>query len=291
MSHLFRIRIWMNAIRIRQWPKNSLVFVPLIAGHYVTDITRLHMAAMLFMAFCLVASGTYLLNDIMDRHDDRHHPGKQHRPIASGQLSIANAAVASGICIGLGFVMGGLISINTLGILGIYTLTTIAYTLAIKKMVLWDVGCLSGLYTLRLIAGHVGLAIPYSGWLLGCCGFFFCGLALLKRCVDIITSTQADSRRGYVKDDITPLTHFGIVSGYLSVMVLALYITHESVQRLYANPSWLWLLCPMLWWWISRLWWRLHRQTLREDPLRFALKDPPTYGLVLLIGLVVWVAT
>lgn len=165
-------------MRVRQWPKNGLVCIPLIAGHLITDTIRLKMAFVLVMSFCLVTSGTYLLNDIMDRHDDRHHPLKQTRPIASGQLSIAKASVASVGFIGLGLAMGGLLSVATMGILGIYIMTTLAYTMIIKKMVLWDIGCLSGLYTLRLIAGHVGLAIPYSGWLLGCCGFLFCSLAL-----------------------------------------------------------------------------------------------------------------
>lgn len=283
-------KMWARALRVHQWPKNTLIGVPLLSGHLLFDTTRIKMAIVLFVAFSLLASSNYLLNDLLDRHDDQSHPHKKNRPVASGQIPQWAIIFVSLLCMAIGLGLGSLLSLSTVMVLLVYLITAILYSTIIKKMILWDVGCLSGLYSLRVVAGHVGLDIHYSGWLLGFTAFFFFGLAILKRCVDIGSVTTKMSRRGYVPTDIGMLSHFGVASGYMSVLVMALYITSDAVNVLYPHPIYLWLLCPCIVWWISRLWFRFHRDQLTVDPLQFALRDPPTYGMIGCVLAIIWVA-
>ena len=291
MRFLGIFKMWARALRINQWPKNALIGVPLVSGHLLFDFVRLKMALILFLAFSLLASGNYLINDLLDRHDDQSHPHKKSRPVATGCIPKWAVIFVSLLCMAMGLGLGSLLSFSTVIILLAYLVMAIVYSMIIKKMILWDVGWLSGLYTIRVMAGHVGLDVPYSGWLLGFAAFFFFGLAILKRCVDISAVTIRMSRRGYFPADIGMLSHFGIASGYMSVLVMALYITSDAVKILYTYPAFLWLLCPCIMWWISRLWFRFHRDQLTIDPLQFALRDPPTYAMILYLITIIWVAT
>jgi 4-hydroxybenzoate polyprenyltransferase len=283
--------VWLTALRPMQWAKNLLMLLPLIAGHAVTDVARLAPLALAMLGMCLAASGTYLVNDVLDRKHDQTHPTKQYRPIAAGSLSPTPAVMLSGA-----LMTGGLALAVSLGPwLGLGTLTyivlTTAYSTHLKRQPIIDVLILASLFTLRVIIGGLAVAIFPSAWLLAFCMFLFLSLAVVKRYSELrrIELTQADhaSGRGYRTSDLPLLKTVGLVAGYLAVVVLTLYINSPAVDELYAHPKLLLLVCPVLLYWVTRIWLLAHRDQLADDPFLFALTDRTSWlclGCVLLIS-------
>ncbi|RMH36889.1 MAG: UbiA family prenyltransferase [Nitrospirae bacterium] len=281
---------WAKAFRLHQWIKNTLVFLPIIAAHPPLEISLVAKALYAFFAFSLCASGLYLVNDLLDLPADRRHPRKQHRPLASGALRIPHALIAIPILVSAGF---GLALTNLPAyftcLLALYALATLGYSLSLKKLAIIDVLTLAGFYTLRVLAGGVALGIHISAWLLAFSLFFFLSLALGKRHSELrfrkVTKFEGIERRAYLGIDKEALGIMGIISGYLSVLVLALYLTSEEVLMRHERPQLLWLLCPLLLYWISRTWLLAHRGTLEDDPLIVALRDPHSYAVAATMGL------
>ncbi|MGB7213488.1 MAG: UbiA family prenyltransferase [Gammaproteobacteria bacterium] len=286
-----RLGAALSAMRPHQWLKNLLVFVPLLAGHRWTSPVLLA-ATVSFCAFCLVASASYLLNDLLDLPADRSHPSKRHRPLASGALPLATAAwlmpALAVVGFGIALPIGGAFVVC----LAAYFAVTVAYSLDLKRRPVVDVMTLAVLYTLRVIAGGVATGIELSFWLLAFSMFLFLSLALVKRTteVQLASVTGHDlSRRGYATSDAEPLRSMGIASGYLAVLVIALYINSDDVTKLYGHPEALWLLCPGALYWINRVWLKTSRGEMHDDPLVFTVKDRPSLivGMFsLLIGFV-----
>ena len=292
---------WLKAIRLHQWAKNVLIFLPVLLAHAL-DLGLLVASVMAFFSFGLCASATYIVNDLLDLEVDRQHPRKRRRPFASGDLSaIAGVGViilfllaSVSIALALPHVLARISPAHALGRpyhfltwLAIYAITTLAYSLRLKRMVLVDVIVLSGLYTIRILAGSAATGIEASAWLGSFSIFFFLSLAFVKRFSELENLRERGGAtakgRGYHVSDVEQLRSFGSASGYVSVAVLTLYISNLDAAHLYSHTKRLWLLIPVLLLWISRLWMLASRGRLDEDPVVYAITDKRS----LLLGVVV----
>jgi 4-hydroxybenzoate polyprenyltransferase len=274
-----------KALRPQHWIKNLLVFVPLFAAHRIHELRLLADAAVAFLAFGCCASSGYLLNDIFDLTTDRHHPRKRLRSFAAGILPLSYALVMAPVLLALSAVLAAQVSLLFLAVLGSYFALTVAYSLFLKTIVLLDVIVLAGLYTGRIIAGSAAVSIWPSYWLLAFSTFLFFSLALVKRCGELATMRRIDGyqakARAYELSDGRMLAVMGTASGYMSVLVLALYITSGTAQALYGRYEFMWLLCPLLLYWISHVWLTEHRGKMHDDPLVFAMKNRTSRILIL----------
>ncbi len=304
------LKAWPKAIRIHQWAKNVLIFLPMVLGHALTPGV-IAAAVMAFFSFGFCASATYIVNDLLDIEADRHHPRKRRRPFASGDLSAVTgvfvivffllASIALAITIphmeralgasrgGTGHFLGVPTDYAFLGWLGVYAVTTLAYSFRLKRAVLVDVIVLSGLYTIRILAGSAATGVEVSTWLGSFSIFFFLSLAFVKRFAELENLRErggvSAKGRGYHVTDIEQLRSFGTASGYASVVVLTLYISNLNADaaQLYNHIHRLWLLVPVLLLWLSNLWLKASRGELDEDPVVYAITDRRS----LLMGLLV----
>ena len=270
------IRVWMRQLRVHQWLKNLLVMVPLLASHRFLDPDALLDATLAFAAFSLCASGVYVLNDLLDLPSDRIHPRKRFRPLAHGDLPLLHGMAAVPALTLAGFALALGCGTRFTAVLLLYYLTTLAYSLYLKRVVMLDVVVLAGLYTLRIIGGALAIGAGLSFWLLAFSMFIFLSLAVLKRYVELgdqLASGRRPSGRDYEVEDLSLLRSLGAASGYLAVLVLALYINSPESLELYSRPKALWLLCPLMLYWVSRVWVMAHRGHMHDDPVVFAVTD------------------
>ncbi|SON57981.1 Decaprenyl-phosphate phosphoribosyltransferase [Hartmannibacter diazotrophicus] len=276
----------LKALRPHQWLKNSLVFLPMFAAHQLDIITVLE-SFFAFVAFSLIASSVYVLNDLLDLAADRAHPRKKKRPFASGAIPIAN-----GTWMAPGLLLAGVLISLALGwkfalvMLGYYVMTT-AYSLHLKRRMVVDICVLAGLYTVRIVAGGVATGIPLSVWLLAFSIFLFFSLAAVKRQAELVDSAQrgklSATGRGYHVDDVPIVSMMAIGSGYVSVLVMALYLNSPAVMVLYPYPAALWGICLVLLYWISRMVMVTHRGNMHDDPVVYATKDRISQICLLLV--------
>ncbi|KAA6465173.1 UbiA family prenyltransferase [Acidobacteria bacterium AB60] len=272
-----------RAIRVHQWAKNALIFLPFILGHkWNLDVARLALLAFFCFSFC--ASGTYIVNDLLDIEADRHHLKKRMRPFAAGDLSVVSGVALGFLLVALSALCAAFLPRAFLFWLGMYFLCTLAYSFQFKRMVLVDVLALSGLYTLRLLAGGAATSTAISHWLSGFSIFLFLSLAIVKRFAELQNTLQGGltpkNGRGYQLSDIEQMRSFGTASAFAAVVVFANYISGLDVIALYHQPRLLWLIVPLLILWLCRVWLLASRGELNEDPVVFALTD----RMSLLIG-------
>ncbi|HOW77506.1 MAG TPA: UbiA family prenyltransferase [Candidatus Competibacteraceae bacterium] len=283
-------RHWVKELRLYQWLKNVLIFVPLAAGHAWDQPDKLLLALLAFFSFGLCASSVYLLNDLLDLAADRRHPRKCRRPFAAGKLPIAQGITAIPLLLITAFGLSLLITPEFIAVLATYYVFTLAYSLRLKRALMLDAIVLAGLYTLRIIAGAAAVQIMPSFWLLAFSMFLFLSLALVKRYSELWTMRErgelSAQGRGYHVDDLGVLQSLGSAAGYLAVLVLALYVNSETSRELYGQPMVIWLLCPVLLYWISRVWLITHRGEMHDDPILFALTDPQSRYAVLACALI-----
>ncbi|MDC0713069.1 UbiA family prenyltransferase [Stigmatella sp. ncwal1] len=288
------VRAWVKALRIHQWAKNVLVFIPMLAAHKVLDSRLLVQAGLGFVAFSLCASSVYMLNDLLDLDADRQHPSKRRRPFASGDLPVRTGAVLAPVLLTAGFGVAMFLPPSFAALLATYYAVTLAYSLYLKQVMVLDVLVLASLYTVRIFGGSLAVGIPTSSWLFTFSMFLFLSLALVKRLSEVrrlrLSNAEAAPGRGYLASDYELLASLGVASGYISVLVLALYITSKEVTVLYDAHERLWLLCPVMMYWVSRVWLLAHRGQVNEDPLVFALRDKVSYGVGLVAVLVLMAA-
>ena len=288
------LRALFQTLRPHQWVKNLIVFVPLITAHRLTFGPVLS-AAGACAALCLCASGVYVLNDLMDLDADRQHPSKRERPFAAGNLPLSVGLALFPALLVLSGAIAWWMSLKLVALLAIYLIATTAYSWRLKRIVLLDVFVLAGLYTLRLIAGHVVTGTAYSAWLLVFSMFIFLSLALMKRFRELQGLRQENKvdahGRGYTASDLELVATLGLMNGSLAVLVLALYVNSDQVVKLYRHPMLLLLICPLMLFWISRVWLMTHRGQMHTDPVVFVLKDWTSYAVGALALLVVWLAT
>lgn len=288
-------RVYLRALRLHQWLKNTLLFVPLLAAHQIDNPALLVQVSVGFLAFGLCASSVYLLNDLLDLTADRHHPRKRHRPFAAGSINILHGALLIPALLLMALALALTLPWEFLAALATYYVATLAYSLRLKNVVMVDVLVLAGLYTLRIIAGAAAVQVALSFWLLAFSMFIFLSLAFIKRYSELL-SLQTESRktrqaRGYRVDDLPLLSSQGAASGYLAVLVLALYINGPTVQSMYRHAELIWLLCPLLLYWISRIWLKTHRGQMHDDPVVFAITDWVSALVVGLSAAILWAAT
>lgn len=268
---------WVKALRLHQWVKNLLIFVPLLASHQMGDSYNVLLCIVAFFAFSLCASSVYLLNDLLDLNEDRQHPTKRNRPFAAGSLELIYGLIAAPILLIAAVSFAALVGVDFFLVLCAYYTLTLAYSFYLKRVVLVDVLTLAGLYTLRIIAGAAALSMVPSFWLLAFSVFVFLSLALVKRYTELLLKQKGNSTkalgRGYVRDDISLLGSLGTSSAYMSVLVLALYINSADVKVLYHEPMLVWPICLVVMFWISRVWLVAHRGEMTDDPIVFAIKD------------------
>jgi 4-hydroxybenzoate polyprenyltransferase len=288
------IKVILKALRVHQWAKNALIFVPVAAAHQLSDSAALVNSLLAFLSFSLCASSVYLLNDMLDLAADRQHHSKCRRPFASGQLSLLFGLLAAPVLLAVAVAVALILPIKFFGVLVAYYVATLAYSFGIKKVVMVDVLALAGLYTVRIVAGAAATAIPLSFWLLMFAIFIFLSLAIVKRYAELYVMKQQGKLkakgRGYQVEDLALLQSLGGASGYLSILVLGLYVNSPDIAVMYKHPKIVWALVPVMLYWISRIWMETHRGRMHDDPLVFALKDRVSLLTGALAAVVLWLA-
>ena len=268
---------YLKALRPHQWLKNGLVFLPMLLSHQITQVTVVQ-SLLAFVAFSLIASSVYVFNDLLDLRADRAHPHKRKRPFAAGTVPLAHAPWMFGLPLLAGLGIAALLAVEFFLVMLSYYALTFVYSITLKRRMILDICALAGLYTLRVIAGGVATSIELSIWLLALSVFLFFSLASVKRQAELVLNSQKGgdgqiAGRGYQTSDLGIISMMAIASGYLSVMVLALYLNSNAVQQLYTQPVYLWGTCCVLLYWVSRNVMLAHRGLMHDDPVIYAVKD------------------
>jgi 4-hydroxybenzoate polyprenyltransferase/phosphoserine phosphatase len=290
-----RATAFLRALRVHQWSKNLLIFVPLFVGHGYDDSRKIVATALGFLALCALASATYMVNDIADLQADRFHPTKRLRPFASGRLPIAAGLIAAPLIVIAGFTGAYALSPSFAVTLLIYFVVTLAYSLGVKRVPLLDVFAIGVLFTLRIVMGSEIAGLGHSPWLLSFALAFFLSLALAKRHGEVLRAARIDveeiAGRGYRGDDWPITLSFGVGAGLVSVIIMLLYMTNDAAPSgFYRQAEWLYAMPAVVSLWLMRVWLLSHRLVLQDDPVVFALKDRVSLALGLLVAIVFWLA-
>ena len=266
----------LKTLRPHQWLKNLLVFLPMLMAHDFSAATFVT-SLVAFISFSLVASSVYVLNDLLDLDADRAHVRKRNRPFASGKLKLQTGTWLAPLLLLSGASLAAVVGPAFFGVLSIYYLLTLAYSLDLKRRTIIDISALAVLYTLRVVAGGAATGITLSVWLLAFSIFFFFSLAAVKRQAELVDGLRSGREkaqgRGYVVEDLLVISMLATASGFVSVLVMALYVTSDHVTAYYSSPSMLWGICLILLYWISRIVMMTHRGHMHDDPVIFAVKD------------------
>jgi 4-hydroxybenzoate polyprenyltransferase len=288
------LKSYVRALRLHHWLKNLLVFVPLLTAHRFSEPAMLARNFLAFLSFGLCASSVYLINDMVDLPADRRHPWKRHRPFAAGELSLFLGIASIPLLLGSSLLVSLMLPRPFLGMLVIYYLLTLGYSFTLKRIVLLDVIVLAGLYTMRIMAGSASIAIWPSPWLLAFSTFLFVSLALVKRYAELLTMSAAEGEqaqvRGYNVADRDLLASMGTGSGYVAVLVLVIYISSGKAEMHYSRHQLIWLLCPLLLYWISYVWLTAHRGAMPDDPVVFTARDLVSRVVIVLSVLILALA-
>lgn len=280
-------------LRPHQWSKNALLAVPVLLAAGVPRLDKLAIACLAALTFSLCASAGYVLNDLLDIEADRVHRSKRHRPFASGALPvIAGPPLFWGLlAASFGLSLAFLVPQFTV-LLALYLVGTLTYSLYLKKQLLVDVLVLAGLYTHRILAGGVATSIEVTTWLLGFSMFLFTSLAFAKRYVELHATDSDDQvkNRGYFKTDLQMVTAMGTTSGYIAALVFVLYVDSGVVKSSYREPALLWLILPVLLYWLGRIWLLAGRGQMQDDPVKFAMKDKTSLWCGVLMAVIVALA-
>jgi len=274
-----------------------LMFVPLALAHRYNDPSAVANVALAFVCMGLVASATYIINDLSDLEADRLHRTKKNRPLASAAISATSGAATGFVLGGIGMACALLLDMWFAGYLLAYVVLTLAYSLRLKSIALLDVFVLGLLYTLRIVMGIVLLRAPASPWLLVFSLFFFFSLSMAKRHVEIVRAldrgeTGRIKGRGYNTSDAPLSLSLGISSSAIAVMLLFLYVANDAFPAgAYQHPQWLWATSPLVFLWVTRIWLKSHRGKLDDDPINFALRDKPSLLLGVLVAICFAMAT
>lgn len=289
---------WRRALRVHQWLKNTLLFIPLLAAHQLANPDMWLALILAFFSFSLCASSVYIANDLLDLESDRQHPRKCNRPFASGLIPIwMGVAIAPLLLLG-SLALARYVSDAFVPWLVFYFTLTCAYSWGLKRLIIVDCLTLAVLYTLRIVAGASAANMGLSFWLLSFSVFIFLSLAFVKRFAELevqsLHGNQKAHGRGYYTSDAPLVQTLGITSGYTAVLVLALYINSDAVVKLYRTPEFVWGTVPVMLFWVSWIWMQAHRGKMHDDPLVFAVKDKASllagvvFSAVLAIGALGW---
>ena len=276
-----------RALRVHQWLKNLLIFVPPVLGH-VASVTTITQAVGAVISFSLCASSAYLLNDWLDLRSDRQHPTKRFRPLASGRIPLSHGAALIPVLLIAGILVALLLPPAFLLTVGIYYGLTLAYSLGLKRMMMVDVIALACLYGIRVVAGGAACGVPLSDWLLFFCVCLFLCLALIKRATELHDSVGLGlgdpPGRGYRATDLPMIESIAASAGFASVVVMLLYISSSDVAVMYGSPKALWAVCVVLVYWIGRALLLTHRGEMHDDPVVFAVTDRASLACGVLVA-------
>lgn len=273
------LRAYVKALRLQQWSKNILVFVPVVMAHRFLDAGAVGNALAAFICFGLVASAIYLMNDIMDLRQDRRHPSKCRRPFASGAIPVSQGLFLFPLLVGGAALIALQLPPMFSLVMATYFTLNLGYTFYLKRKLLVDVLALSGAYTLRILAGNAAAPIEISNWLLAFSMFLFLSLALVKRYVELDTvevdpaNEKRVMGRGYRKSDLDMISQLGVASFFAAVVVLALFVDGAGKSGLYTHREVIWLVCPVVLYVIGRIWVLAKRRELPDDPIFFIITD------------------
>lgn len=266
----------LKAFRVHQWAKNVLLFLPLLLSHKITAFGAAAAVAA-FFCFSFMASANYLINDMLDIESDRRHPSKRGRPFAAGDLPVTSGLLLSILLFAGGLAMLPLLPPAFEWWLAVYVAGTLAYSFYLKQIPIFDVLLLSGLYTLRLLAGGAATGTAISQWLAGFSTLLFLSLGMVKRFSELGNLRERGVTisygRGYTVSDMQQVRSFGTSSAIAAVVMFMLYIGHQDVSHLYSHAFRLWLIVPLLIYWLFRVWLLASRGELDDDPVVFALRD------------------
>jgi 4-hydroxybenzoate polyprenyltransferase len=273
-----RVAVWLRQFRLHQWSKNLLVFLPLLLAHRFTDVQGWANTLLAFAGMGLVASATYVVNDLSDLSDDRLHFTKRNRPLAAGAVSALAAVSVALLMLIAGFVLAYAARPGAALTLAVYVAVTLAYSFRLKQVPLLDTATIGSLFTLRIVLGAIAARTALSPWLLAFSAMLFFSLAMAKRHSEVAKASRSTAAariagRGYEPGDVLLTLVYGIASGMASLVISMLYITNGVATVLYGSPNWLWAVPFMLYLWQMRIWLLAHRGTLDDDPIVFALKD------------------
>lgn len=280
-----RLRALIEELRPHQWAKNLLVLVPILLAGRAGDLGALGNSALAFLALCAVASAGYVVNDLWDLADDRHHWWNRRRPLASGRVPIAHAVAGIPLILLAGGVLASMASRDVLLLVALYFVLTLAYSLELKRVAILDGVVLAGLFTIRIGVGIAAAEVPPSPWLLVFSMFLFASLSYAKRLNEIVrlggSATEPLRGRGYHREDAPLVLAIGTAAGIGAVLILVLYLIHEAfAQPFYGNPLGLWLLPPLLFLFVGRVWLVSNRARMNGDLIAFAFADRSCLALM-----------
>jgi 4-hydroxybenzoate polyprenyltransferase/phosphoserine phosphatase len=276
-------KVLVRQLRVHQWVKNLLIFLPVVAAHRFRDADAWAHAALAFVAFCCLASAVYVVNDLLDVESDRAHQSKRRRPFASGDLSLKAGLVLAPILLVVAGLFGALLPSEARWLLAAYLGLNFAYSLKLKEHLGVDLLALASFYAVRVLVGGAATDIAVSQWLTAFCIFFFFGLASAKRYTELKWRNAGGKvrGRGYHAHDEAPILALGSACSVLATLVLVLYLDAPDAMRLYSHPSRLVFIAPLGLYWSARIWLLAHRGTLDDDPVVFSLKDRATWAVLL----------
>ena len=284
---------WRRVLRVHQWMKNILLFVPLLAAHDLTNLHAWGLLVVAFVSFSLCASSVYIANDLLDLESDRLHPRKRKRPFASGLVPAWKGVLLAPVLLGVSLTLAWQVGTPFLSWLLLYFSLTCVYSWRLKRLLLIDCLTLAMLYTLRIVSGAAAIGMMLSFWLLAFSIFLFLSLAFVKRYAELRLHKKGAGSlhgRGYHSDDAPIIQMMGIVAGYAAVLVLALYVNSDAIMAMYEHPKLVWGAVPVVLFWVSWVWMRAHRGEMHDDPVVFAIKDRTSlatgaiFALVLAMG-------
>ncbi|HYP88793.1 MAG TPA: UbiA family prenyltransferase [Polyangiaceae bacterium] len=282
-----RVLAVVAALRPHQWSKNALLLLPMVLAPSLPTLLSIERGLLAALTFSLCASAGYVLNDVLDIKADRAHPTKRRRPFASGELPVALGPFLVVLLVIVSFASSLLfVPFGFSVMLAIYLAGTLSYSFYFKRKLMVDVLLLAGLYTHRILAGGIATGVPVSSWLLGFSMFFFTSLAFAKRYVELQAASDNSQikNRGYFPTDKEMVTSMGTGSGYIAALVFMLYVESAAVRVNYRAPSILWLIMPILLYWLGRVWLLAGRGHMQDDPVKFALRD--LHSLICAVGIV-----
>ncbi len=287
------LKALINELRPHQWAKNALVVLPVLLAPTVPAPITLGRGLLAAFTFSLCASAGYVFNDLLDLDADRLHPAKAKRPFASGALPIVFGFPLFIALLVVSFALAvAFLPATFVAMLGLYFVSTLSYSLYLKRLLLIDVLVLAALYTHRILSGGIATGVRVSAWLLGFSMFLFTSLAFAKRYVELhaLSDDKQIKNRGYFRVDLPMVTSMGTASGYIAALVFMLYVDSSAVRASYRSPTLLWLVLPALLYWLGRIWLLAGRGQMQEDPVKFALKDKKSLACVATIGVIAIVA-
>lgn len=277
----------LRLMRPHQWIKNAFVFTGLLFGHAWHDPALVTRVLLAFAAFCLISSTIYILNDIIDIEQDRHHPKKRLRPLPSGQLSVA-AAIALALVLGSASLVLAMIASTTvlLIVLG-YAVMNVAYSLYLKHVVILDVFIIATGFMLRILAGTLGVGVPPSQWLLLCGLMVTLFLGFTKRRAEILALSEDKAAHRKVLEHYSPvlLDKMIVVTASGLIMSYSLYTMNPDTIRIHGTANLIYTV-PFVMYGVFRYIYLLHHQSRGSDTAKDLVRDP--HMLIVVLG---WLAS